>query len=413
MRFALLGDHVDGLMFARALAESGRHELRLYSGSPAGLDYLQRHGMTPAALVDLEALLADPSMDAVIVAGTLHSRRVQLRRALQSECHVLCVHPADAGPDTAYEAAMIHADTGRVLLPLMPMALHPGVARLRSLALKPFTPRLLEMEIWSAEEALLNAEEIHGKPGLPGWDVLRAIGGEISELFALSTGAELAAREPIQVSARFLSGVLIQATYLPRQADARLRLALVLPTGRATLDFPHGWPGAAQLTFIDEQGESRCESWDAHSPWEALLARFEQAVEGAAIKKPQPGQPCADNLTQTPPLLGWQDELRALELDDAARRSIERGRTSTLDLQEATEEASFKGTMTLVGCSLIWLAVVGLIASYWLPWLLWVILPLFVIFIVMQSLRWVLPQKEMAAAEKRSGTVKSNADLRA
>ena len=36
-----------------------------------------------------------------------------------------------------------------------------------------------------------------------------------------------------------------------------------------------------------------------------------------------------DDVTKTPPLLGWHDEVRALELDDAARRSAERGRSST------------------------------------------------------------------------------------
>jgi hypothetical protein len=106
-------------------------------------------------------------------------------------------------------------------------------------------------------------------------------------------------------------------------------------------------------------------------------------------------------LTKAPAALGWHDELRALELDDAARRSAERGRPSTLDLQEATEEASFKGTMTLVGCSLIWLAVIVLILSTWQPWLVWLILPLFAVFLVMQGLRWVVPSK--AEPERQRG----------
>ena len=388
MRFALLGDHRDGLDLASALAASGRHELRLYAGAVAGLAHLQRLGLAPRAIGDLEEVLADPDIDAVIVAGSSAVRAAQLRRALQSECHVLCVHPADPSPDVAYEAAMIQADTGRVLMPMLPMALHPGIAALAELARVSPTPRLLELEIWSTEEVLLDAEEGH-KPSLPGWDVLRFIGGEVGEIYVQSSQAELLPGEPILVSGRFLNGMLFQATNLPNQAEATLRLSLVTTTGRTTLLFAQGWPGAAETTSTD--GTSPAQTFAAFHPWTALLDRFEQALEEALLRKPQPGQPSDICLTKKPPLLGWQDELRCLELDDAARRSVERGRSNTLDLQETTEEASFKGTMTLVGCSLIWLALIGLILSVWFPLLAWLIVPVFGVFLLMQALRWVVP----------------------
>jgi hypothetical protein len=113
-------------------------------------------------------------------------------------------------------------------------------------------------------------------------------------------------------------------------------------------------------------------------------------------------------------MLGWQDELRALELDDAARRSVERGRSNTLDLQETTEEATFKGTMTLVGCSLIWLSVIVLILSVWFPILAWLIVPLFGVFLVMQTLRWIVPKSEATvpptASEVMPVVKRSNAE---
>jgi predicted dehydrogenase len=393
MRFALLGDHIDGLDLACALAASGRHELRLYSGPAAGLAHLKRQGLEPRTHGDLEEVLADPDIDAVIVASRPTSRPAQLRRALQAECHVLCVHPADPSPDVAYEAAMIQADTGRVLLPMLPLPLHLGIARLAELAHAAPVSRLLELEIWSAEEVLLECAEEGHKPSLPGWDVLRRVGGEIGEVYLQSSQAELAPGEPLLLSGRFLGGMLLQATYLPNQVEARWRASLVTTTGRATLEFAQGWPGPAQLTFTDETGENRSETWEALSPWPALIERFEQALEEALLKKPQPGQPADACLTKPRPALGWQDELRALELDDAARRSVERGRSNTLDLQETTEEASFKGTMTLVGCSLIWLTVLVLILSMWYPWVAWLIVPVFGVFLALQALRWVVPSE--------------------
>src|SRR5579883_2998335 len=134
MRFALLGDHPDGLDMARALVESGRHELAAYSGPPVGQAELARRGLQAPSVGDLEELLADPDIAAVIVAGGPATRAAQLRRVLQSERHVLCVHPADPRPDLAYEAAMMQADTGYVLLPLLPEAQHPAIRRLAELA---------------------------------------------------------------------------------------------------------------------------------------------------------------------------------------------------------------------------------------------------------------------------------------
>jgi hypothetical protein len=415
MRFALLGDHRDGLDFADALTATGRHELRLYCGARTGLEHLQRRGHSPRSIGDAEALLADPEIDVVVVAGGEAARPAQLRRALQAEHHVLCVHPADPSPDVAYEAALIQADTGRVLLPLLPMTLHPSFRRLAELA-RTSMVRLVELEIFSSEEVLFDLAQPGHKPSLPGWDVLRLVGGEIAEIYAQSVQAELLPGMPLLLSGRFVGGILLQATYVPNQAEAHLRLSLLTTTGRSSVRFPHGWPGPADLTHADETGTIRTETWDAFDPWLAILERFELAVLEASLKRSAPGHPNDASLTGTPPVLGWQDELRALELDDAARRSAERGRCNTLDLQETTEEATFKGTMTLVGCSLIWLTLIVLILSMWLPMLAWLIVPFFAVFLAMQALRWAVPSNDsentdrsMESTRKLNGKVEISA----
>src|SRR4051794_3174505 len=129
MRFALLGNQPDGLEMACALAESGRHDIRAYTDAP-GEEVLRRWGPAAQRVSDVEEVLADPAIEAVVVAGSLAVRAAQLRRSLQSERHVLCVHPPDQTPEAAYEAGMIQGDTGCVLLPLLPQALHPGILRL-------------------------------------------------------------------------------------------------------------------------------------------------------------------------------------------------------------------------------------------------------------------------------------------
>ena len=85
MRFALLGDHPDGLAMARALVESGRHELALYAGPGAGVEYLRRWDLAPPRVADLEEALAEPGLGAVIVAGSPANRAA----LLQGRCAVL------------------------------------------------------------------------------------------------------------------------------------------------------------------------------------------------------------------------------------------------------------------------------------------------------------------------------------
>jgi predicted dehydrogenase len=388
MRFALLGDHPDGLDMARALVESGRHQLLAYSGSGLGLEYLRRRQIAPTPIGDVEEILADPAIDAIIVAGKPADRPAQLRRALQSERHVLCVHPADDSPDLAYEAAMMQGDTHMLLMPLLADALHPAVRRLADLV---SGIRLLELERRSTEAVLLEADTPGHGPGVPGWDVLRMIGGEIIEIVGLAPAEELQAEQPVLLAGRFERGGMFQATLLPNQAEARWRLTVHTDTDPFTLDFPDGWPGPARLTWRDSHGSPREETWETWNPWLALVEALEERLA---------------------PRLTWQDEVRCLELDDAARRSIERRRASTLEYQEATEEAGFKGTMTLVGCGLLWSSLIFLIASAWVPMVGWLILPVFGVFLVVQLLRWVVPKSPVVSAPAAKAQAAERTDAR-
>jgi predicted dehydrogenase len=375
MRFALLGDHPDGLGMAWALATSGRHELTVYCGSPTGAAWLRQRGLDIRAVGDVEEVLADPSVAAVLVAGPLTERPAQLRRALQSERHVLCVHPADQSPDIAYEAAMIQRDTGCVLLPLLAEALHPGVDRLEELIRVLGTFQLLKIECSGPQAVLLAHDD---KASLPGWDVLRRVGGDVAEVFAFTADEVVRPGEPLLLAGRFERGGLFQATLVPGRPEARLRWAVIGTAGRAELTFPAGWPGPAELRWRDSVGEYRVETWEAWNPWAPLVARFDAAVAGSGMD----------------PQALWQEEVRCLELDDAVRRSVARRRASTLEYPEASEEVGFKGTMTLVGCGVLWGSLGLLILAHWFPWVGWVIVPVLVAFLLLQTLRWALPARK-------------------
>jgi predicted dehydrogenase len=370
MRFALLGDHPHGLAMARALAATGRHALIVYSGPRPGLDACRSFAPDVKSTPDLEEVLADPAVELVVVAGRAGQRVDVLRRALQSERAVLCVHPLDPGPDAAYEAAMIQTDTRQLLLPLLVEAFHPGIARLIDTLPALGGIHLLELEIASRGPTLLDVGQPDHEASLPGWHLLRRLGGEVAEVSAFGQSEELAAELPLLVSGRFEKGGLFELRLLPMQAEDRWSLRLVGARGTSQLDLPGD--GSARLS--GPEGEA---SWPPFDRWAALVEMFEESLS-------LPAKVVMD--------LSWQDEVRCLELDDAARTSLERRRATLMHYQDASEEVGFKGTMTLVGCALLWSILAILFLSIWFPRLGWVIAPILGTFLLLQFLRWIIPR---------------------
>jgi predicted dehydrogenase len=400
MRFALLGNHPDALEMACALVQSGRHQLVAFTATIPD-DLRQQWGPNAEAVADLEEVLADPAVELVLVAGTLANRAQQLRRALQSERHVLCVYPSDDAPEIAYEAGMIRQDTGYVLLPLLPSLTHPAVARLAQFVRREkeqsASPvgafRVLEVHATAAGEVLDNIEAEGQKPSFPGWEVLRRLGGEVAEVTAFAEREELSPGAPVFVSGRFDRGGPFQMTLLPSQAEDSLRVTVAGTRGRAELLLPQGWSGPSLLTWRDEAGELHEEAWERWDPWPALVAEFEAAV---ALLRKTPEEQAAEpdpGRLRVGPAITWQDAVRGLELDDAARRSVERRRSSVLDYQEASEEVGFKGTMTLVGCLVVWLLPLALWLIKLYPVLVWFLVPVLAIFLGLQLLRYLIPKQ--------------------
>jgi predicted dehydrogenase len=379
MRFALLGNHPDGLKMAMALVETPRHEFAAYSGPVLAWENL---GFRPGRVIgDVEEILADPVIDAIIVAADLNQRPNQLRRALQSERHVLCVYPPGDSPDIAYEAAMIQSDTRRVLLPLLFGSLHPAVQRLRELIQTnqsaPATVRLIEWEQHSNDSAA---------GYFPGWEVLQALGGPIAEVSAFAEHMVRGAQEPLLVCGRYERGGLFQAVLLPYAMEATSRLRTTAPPLRAELDL--SCSNTAHLAWTDSTGTHN-EEWNSANPYQEMVRVFENAIQ--AYEKQASGN---NEESRSAKLVSWQEAIRAAELDDASRRSVERRRVSALEYPEATEEASFKGTMTLIGCGMLWIMLILLVLSRWFPVLLFVIVIMLTVFLCLQVLRAIVRKSE-------------------
>ena len=368
---------------ACALAQSGRHTVTAYAGPPASADELRRAAPELRLFRDTEEILADPAIEAVIVASPPTHRADHLRRALQSERHVLCVCPVDQTPDIAYETAMIQKDVGVILLPLLPLPLHPALIRMAdwySCARSTGTVGLLRVEYAQSDVFRATMLARGKRVAIPGWEILQRLGGDITEVSALADGEEIVPGQPFLISGRFERAGIFEVSFLPTMHEVAARMVAGGSEGTADLVFPEGFTGPAKLSLRPNTGSTSTEEWNAWDPWKAMCEVFDIALADKA-----------GNRARLLPI-SWQLETKCLELDDAARRSVERRRVSMLEYPEASEEVGFKGTMTLVGCAMLWVILLAVILSRWVPWLGWLVIPVLVLFLMLQLLRWLLPR---------------------
>jgi hypothetical protein len=224
----------------------------------------------------------------------------------------------------------------------------------------------------------------------------------------LAAREDLTAADPLRLAGRFERGGLFQASFLPGRHEERWRWAVVGSSSRAVLLFPQGWPGPAHLSWEDATGELQEATWEALDPWPALVEVFESALlfwprQAMAsgplafdIQSRMHRQSSLSEKGETRTVVSWETAIQCQELDDAVRRSVHRRRVSTLEYPEASEDVGFKGTMTLVGCGLLWGILLLLILSVWFPSLGWAIVPVLIFFLGLQLLRWLVaaPRQE-------------------
>src|SRR5439155_17183879 len=105
-------------------------------------------------------------------------------------------------------------------------------------------PRLLDVEHAVSGEFLLDREET-SKWSLPGWERLRAIGGEITVVSALASEEDLAPGQPLFLSGVFEGGALFQVSFLPHARQPRWCATATGERGRVELLFPVAWQGPA------------------------------------------------------------------------------------------------------------------------------------------------------------------------
>jgi predicted dehydrogenase len=131
---ALIGYGYWGPNLARNVAESPQLRLRaLCDPDAARLELFGRRHPEARAVAELDAVLADPAVEAVIVATPPRTHHALAKRALAAGKHVLVEKPLATSLDDARELASLAGEQGLVLMPGHTFIYSPAVNAVREL----------------------------------------------------------------------------------------------------------------------------------------------------------------------------------------------------------------------------------------------------------------------------------------
>lgn len=368
MNVLILGDGPEEESWAAFLADAPSH--RLAAACPG---FKNRPGLPGGP--DLDAALAIAGVEAVVVGGDWTLRSEGLRRAAGSGLPVIPLHPPGENADPYYQIALSRDETGAVVVPDLPARRHPGLLALRAAIdkgeLGAFRVLRYELPAGRPEHGLVL--DVFSRAV----DAVRACLGEIETISAVGDPPGERPTFGLVVQLRATGGHRAEIRIAPGD-DPTARLVLEGSGGSLRWDHDRDLSGPSMLVrCTPRDGEITTEI----SPWNPRAAVM-RALETALATRSE-----ADP--------GLMDGTRAMELAEAAGRSLRRGRTIDLFYEEMSEEGNFKSVMTGLGCGLLVaallllpVALAGPVFGFrWTIYLAWLVPPLLVLFLLVQLLR--------------------------
>lgn len=382
MRFALLGVDADTWQLVEHIAHSTDHTLELACVLPDEAQRIQALFPQARIAAEWESLLTTDA-DGIIVSRNPQQdlRADQLRKLMQGDTPLIVSHPAHESMLICYELDMIRQERSCRVLSYTSARFSPAYQRLKQLAQGGPESPLGELEQVIVERGLTDRDPEQVRAAFArDMDLARPFAGELTRLAALAPSSEPSGYANLGVQLSGPGGALVRWS-IAAEPTAGVRLMLVGSRGRATLSLREESSTArVEWTTEFESGADELSTDGAG----VALQRFAELVSGA----------------DTHP--DWVDACRAVELADSIQRSLEKGRTVELHYEDYTEAGTFKGTMTSLGCGLLWASslvlVLGVVAAgfrlpladYW-PYLLLLVLGG---FLLLQLLQFAFPGKQ-------------------
>lgn len=373
MNFLIIGDGPEEHAWAAFLAGCPEH--RLVAAYPGLKPFPNLPGRQ-----SLDDGLALAEMEAVIVGGDPELRAEALRRVAGGGWPVIALHPPGPNADPYYHVALSRQETGAVVVPDLPERRHPGVQMIAAAVAKglagDYRELRYELPIRNGGGSLVTVRFARAV------DVIRAVIGEIEAVTAtgdppgidptLGLVVQLRGSADRRAEVRFTSG--------PEGTPS----CLILSGSNGSIRFEHDLDTTGAPRLIRRiGGEESTTETPLFDPHRAVVI---------ALDELRSGHPAHPDLL---------DGTRAMELAEAAERSLKRGRTIDLAYEEFSEEGSFKSVMTGMGCGLLVVAILILpvalagpaLGLNWTIYLAWLIPPALVVFALLQLLRFALSKK--------------------
>lgn len=355
MKFALFGADAESCLLAQAAADLG-HEIIWY-GDVGNVDTALHPWLAGADQGDQWEVLCDPKFCDFVIVGSGESpaalRIEQLIQLLKNDANVLTSFPLTDSVLSYYEVDMARSETNAVLYHFNPLVTrsnrldefaswiasgHPQFGRIEQLICeRPSVVRSRESVMWH----------------FPGdVELLDRIAGPLDRLGAIGSPNVDTTYSALSVQLLGKTQVPVRWSITPPDQTEFPSLTFVGSNGRVEYRFDKNglfMPGSDENEF---------------SPTAAATLFVKRFVEQLA-----------DGLGER---TTWPRALRAMELTDTIEISLRRGRMIDVHRQQLTEELSFRGTMSAIGCGVLmvlpplllfagWLAeLLGLpIADYW------------------------------------------------
>lgn len=389
MKFALLGADADALSLAAAAAASQQHELISAHEIGEAAEAIRRLAPLATIVDHWEGLLGGSSVDAVIVARAADddARADQLRKLVQAAVPLIISHPVHDSMLVYYELDMIRQESNCLMLPYTPALGHPALARLETLlnvdsveSLGSLEQLIIEHPLNDRSRRTVEARFVRDM------ELARPFSGWLNKVAAMTSPGAAPGRAAqdlnyanlgVQMSGS--AGTLVRWSTGPVEDQHGAKFIFVGTRGKASLTIPPDERAWTLETRLESGLQSQTyELWDA--------ATFALNLLQAA----RAGQPLHPN---------WLEGSQTLELADAVEHSLQRGRTVQLHYETPSEQSTFKGLMSGVGCFLligvpafVIIATTAVhagipLADYW-PYAL---LGLLGFFLLLQLLRLVFP----------------------
>lgn len=316
MNFALLGDDVAAAPLIRA-ALAARHRFVRAALAERLIETHSEFAAIPKC--SWEDLLIDSSVAAVLVAGDSDDVQIAAKQLASAGKPLLIVPRVAFGAACAYELSLIRDDSHVKLMPAFEHRLDPELIAFSKRLANRESGAIRRLQVdrvlsSSSPSSLLTEHEIDAA-SLDDIDLLQWLGGRYDQVTAMRSGQT--EHECSQATLTLAGAGLPDATWTARHGAADL------------------W----RLTVETEREPITLERATNPKAPAALIAAF------VAADSPD-----------------WSDAVRVFDVLDAARRSLRRRRTIDLHFETLSERQQFKTQMTAIGCGMLMLTLVLMLA---------------------------------------------------